>query len=206
MTEAAGFDPCASLRIADRWPQSRHEAPARSSPSAPARSSATRISPPIARPAFRSPGSTIRTGQRPQTLAGSMGRDRPSRSVEEAAAVEDAIFDLATPPAAHADDPAGACPDGASALIQKPMGSDLAEATEILEICRAQQAEGGGEFPAALRADDAGAQGCDRQGLARRGRRFRRLAGAGDAVAALGIPAQGRRASRSPCIRSTIST
>lgn len=57
------------------------------------------------------------------------------RTVEEAASVEGAIFDLATPPAAHAKVLA-ALPDGAAALIQKPMGSDLAAATEILRICR----------------------------------------------------------------------
>src|SRR4030095_5087991 len=49
-------------------------------------------------------------------------------SVDEAAEVEDAIFDLATPPSRHAD-VLEALPDGAVALIQKPMGSDLAEAT-----------------------------------------------------------------------------
>ncbi|MGQ3213277.1 Gfo/Idh/MocA family protein [Shinella sp.] len=57
------------------------------------------------------------------------------RTVEEAAAVENAIFDLATPPAAHAKVLA-VLPDGAAALIQKPMGADLAAATEILRICR----------------------------------------------------------------------
>jgi predicted dehydrogenase len=56
-------------------------------------------------------------------------------SVEEAAAVDGAIFDLATPPAAHAR-VLEALPDGAAALIQKPMGGDLAAATEILQICR----------------------------------------------------------------------
>ncbi len=56
-------------------------------------------------------------------------------SVEEAAAVEGAVFDLATPPARHAD-VLRALPDGAAALIQKPMGSDLDGATEILTICR----------------------------------------------------------------------
>jgi predicted dehydrogenase len=56
-------------------------------------------------------------------------------TIEEAVAVEGAIFDLATPPAAHARVLA-ALPDGASVLIQKPMGGDLAAATEILRICR----------------------------------------------------------------------
>lgn len=57
------------------------------------------------------------------------------RSAEEAAAVDNAIFDLATPPAFHAD-VLRALPDGAAALIQKPMGNDLAGASEILRICQ----------------------------------------------------------------------
>ena len=45
------------------------------------------------------------------------------------------VFDLATPPDAHADI-LRVLPEGAPALIQKPMGSDLAGASEILRICR----------------------------------------------------------------------
>ncbi|MCF3638800.1 Gfo/Idh/MocA family oxidoreductase [Rhizobium sp. TRM95111] len=56
-------------------------------------------------------------------------------SQEEALSVEGAVFDLATPPAAHAAI-LEALPDGSFALIQKPMGSDLAGATEILSVCR----------------------------------------------------------------------
>ncbi|UUP19788.1 Gfo/Idh/MocA family protein [Nitratireductor thuwali] len=56
-------------------------------------------------------------------------------SIEEAAAVEGAMFDLATPPSRHAE-VLSALPDGAAALIQKPMGSDLNEATHILALCR----------------------------------------------------------------------
>ncbi len=56
-------------------------------------------------------------------------------SAEEAIAVEGAIFDLATPPAAHAR-VLSMLPEGAAVLIQKPMGADLAAATEILRICR----------------------------------------------------------------------
>lgn len=56
-------------------------------------------------------------------------------SVEDAVAVEGAIFDLATPPAAHAHI-LRALPEGASVLIQKPMGADLDAATEILDLCR----------------------------------------------------------------------
>ncbi|HEX8047268.1 Gfo/Idh/MocA family protein, partial [Rhizobium sp.] len=53
----------------------------------------------------------------------------------EALAVEGVIFDLATPPAAHAAI-LGKLPRGSFTLIQKPMGSDLAGATEILKVCR----------------------------------------------------------------------
>ncbi|MFB2562905.1 Gfo/Idh/MocA family protein [Rhizobium sp. IMFF44] len=60
---------------------------------------------------------------------------RAFASEAEALAVERAIFDLATPPAAHASI-LGKLPRGAYALIQKPMGSDLAGATEILRVCR----------------------------------------------------------------------
>jgi predicted dehydrogenase len=56
-------------------------------------------------------------------------------SLAEAVAVENAIFDLATPPGRHAE-VLEALPDGAVTLIQKPMGADLAQATKILEICR----------------------------------------------------------------------
>ena len=56
-------------------------------------------------------------------------------SIEDAARVEGAVFDLATPPAAHAGI-LRALPEGAPALIQKPMGMDLAGATEILTVCR----------------------------------------------------------------------
>jgi predicted dehydrogenase len=56
-------------------------------------------------------------------------------TVAEAAAVEGAIFDIATPPERHAE-VLRALPDGSAVLIQKPMGQDLAGATEILGICR----------------------------------------------------------------------
>ncbi|MFV0411333.1 MAG: Gfo/Idh/MocA family protein [Paracoccus sp. (in: a-proteobacteria)] len=60
---------------------------------------------------------------------------RAFASIEEAVAAKGAVFDLATPPTAHAGILA-ALPEGAPALIQKPMGMDLAGATEILTICR----------------------------------------------------------------------
>jgi predicted dehydrogenase len=69
-----------------------------------------------------------------EKLAGEWGV-KAYRNPEEAASVEGAIFDLATPPQFHAP-VLKALPDGAPALIQKPMGADLAGATEILKICR----------------------------------------------------------------------
>ncbi|NKN38300.1 Gfo/Idh/MocA family oxidoreductase [Agrobacterium sp. a22-2] len=84
-------------------------------------------------------------------------------SLEQAAAVENAIFDLATPPAAHAKVLA-ALPDGAAVLIQKPMGSDLAAATEILKICRDKKLKAAVNFqlrfaPMMLALKDAIAKG-----------------------------------------------
>ncbi|WP_343313426.1 Gfo/Idh/MocA family oxidoreductase [Brucella sp. BE17] len=56
-------------------------------------------------------------------------------NIDEALAVEGAIFDLATPPSAHASI-LSQLPHGAAVLIQKPMGADLDAATQILKICR----------------------------------------------------------------------
>ena len=85
------------------------------------------------------------------------------RTVEEAASVEGAIFDLATPPAAHAK-VLSALPEGVATLIQKPMGSDLAAATEILHICRDRKLKAAVNFqlrfaPMLLALKDAIAKG-----------------------------------------------
>jgi predicted dehydrogenase len=84
-------------------------------------------------------------------------------SVEEAAAVPNAVFDLATPPSAHAAI-LQKLPDGAAVLIQKPMGNDLTEATEILKICRAKNLKAAVNFqlrfaPMMLALKDAIAKG-----------------------------------------------
>jgi predicted dehydrogenase len=55
-------------------------------------------------------------------------------SLKEAAA-QDAVFDVAAPPGAHQAILA-ALPAGASVLLQKPMGGDLAEASAIRAVCR----------------------------------------------------------------------
>ena len=56
-------------------------------------------------------------------------------TMEQALAIPNAVFDLATPPAAHLS-VLGQLPEGAVALVQKPMGSDLDEATAILRVVR----------------------------------------------------------------------
>ena len=56
-------------------------------------------------------------------------------SLDQAAAVPDAVFDLALPPQAHLD-VLPALPRGATVLLQKPMGCDLGEATQILHLAR----------------------------------------------------------------------
>ncbi len=74
-----------------------------------------------------------------------------------------AVYDLAVPPAAIASI-LRALPDGAVVLIQKPMGSDLAAADEILAICRARNLHAAMNFqlrfaPMALALKDAIAHG-----------------------------------------------
>jgi predicted dehydrogenase len=59
-------------------------------------------------------------------------------SLTEAAATQDCVFDVAAPPVAHAAIVA-ALPRGAAALIQKPMGLDLAAATRIRAVCRERE-------------------------------------------------------------------
>ncbi len=100
----------------------------------PAASSVMRICPPTGRPVFRLPGSTIRIGKRRarRRLGGAWTPLLPSRTL---LAVEGAIFDLATPPAAHAHI-LRALPEGASVLIQKLDGSGSRCRDRILDLCR----------------------------------------------------------------------
>ena len=98
-----------------------------------------------------------------QTLAETWGV-RPYRSVEEAAAVRNAIFDLATPPTVHASVLAS-LPEGSAVLIQKPMGVDLDGASDILRICRERQFKAAVNFqlrfaPLMLALKDAIVHGC----------------------------------------------
>ena len=55
-------------------------------------------------------------------------------TAEEASKQKNVIFDLATPPQAHASI-LKKLPERSGVLIQKPMGSNLNEATKIVEIC-----------------------------------------------------------------------
>jgi predicted dehydrogenase len=60
---------------------------------------------------------------------------RVFETIDEAASIRDAVFDVAIPP----QNIAGVLerlPSGASVLIQKPMGRDLADARRIVAICR----------------------------------------------------------------------
>ncbi len=77
----------------------------------------------------------------------------------EATADPSVIYDLAVPPAAIPGILRG-LPDGAIVLIQKPLGSDLAEADAILKICREKDLKAAVNFqlryaPHALAMKDA---------------------------------------------------
>ena len=69
------------------------------------------------------------------------GIERVYRSLEEVAAVEGCVFDIAAPPAAHRTI-LTALPPAAAVLIQKPLGLDLAQATDIRAVCRERRALG----------------------------------------------------------------
>ena len=55
-------------------------------------------------------------------------------SITEAAAQTNVVFDLATPPGEH-ESALAALPDGATVVIQKPMGRNVAEAERIAKLC-----------------------------------------------------------------------
>ena len=91
-------------------------------------------------PAWRKAGDEIAgvfdiDAARAGAVAEKFGGVRVFSSLDEALAAPGAVFDLATPSKAHAS-VLRRLPEGAAVLIQKPMGSDLDQATEILTICR----------------------------------------------------------------------
>ena len=74
---------------------------------------------------------------RAQQRAADWNIDVVHESLVSAAESNGVVFDLATPPAAHLQ-VLEALPDGSTVLLQKPMGSDLDEATAIRDLCRAK--------------------------------------------------------------------
>ncbi|HMG01882.1 MAG TPA: Gfo/Idh/MocA family oxidoreductase [Edaphobacter sp.] len=78
--------------------------------------------------------------EKAEALAKEFNVPRGFASIEEAIryAPADSIFDIATP-AKALPSILRQLPDGAAVLMQKPMGDTLAEAIEILRICRAKR-------------------------------------------------------------------
>lgn len=72
---------------------------------------------------------------RSRATAARFGVERVFASFEEALAAAGAVFDVAVPPAELARVVAR-LPEGSAALLQKPMGLDLSEATAIRAACR----------------------------------------------------------------------
>jgi predicted dehydrogenase len=94
-------------------------------------------------PAYRKAGLPIGgvydlDAARARSVADKFGVAKVFGSLDDALATKDAIFDLATPPGAHASVLERMSP-GSNVLIQKPMGADLDQATAILKICRERQ-------------------------------------------------------------------
>jgi predicted dehydrogenase len=90
-------------------------------------------------PAYRKAGFTVAgvydlEMARAQALADEWRIPSLFASLEDAAAAE-AVFDIAAPPVAHVA-LLEALPEGAAVLLQKPMGLDLAQATQIRDVCR----------------------------------------------------------------------
>lgn len=90
-------------------------------------------------PAYRKAGFTVAglydaDRERAAMLAAGWDGAAVFDSLEQAARA-DAVFDVAAPPVAHAAI-LGALPEGATVLLQKPMGLDLDAATAIRQVCR----------------------------------------------------------------------
>ena len=93
-------------------------------------------------PAYRLAGFPVwgiynRTRPRAEALAAEYGIPHVFDDLDEAiaAAPENVVFDLALPASMFAD-ALRRLPRGSHVLIQKPMGEDLRQAREILEVCR----------------------------------------------------------------------
>lgn len=91
-------------------------------------------------PAYRKYGIPVagiwnRNMDRAHAVANEFSIDNVYGSVEEATQRSDVIYDIATSPAAYVA-LLESIPEGSAVLIQKPLGLNLAEANEILKVCR----------------------------------------------------------------------
>jgi predicted dehydrogenase len=94
-------------------------------------------------PAYRKAGFPIAglydlDRERATKVAAQFGVARVFENLSEALAISGALFDLAVPPGAIASI-LRELPEGSPVLIQKPMGRDLRDATQILEIARTRK-------------------------------------------------------------------
>lgn len=96
-------------------------------------------------PAYKMAGFKVhsicnRTVEKAQALADAYQIPHVFSSTEEAIrkAPADAVFDL-TYPASMFASTLKMIPEGAHVLVQKPMGEDMAQANEILEVCRSRR-------------------------------------------------------------------
>ncbi|EQD29361.1 oxidoreductase domain-containing protein, partial [mine drainage metagenome] len=101
------------------------------------------------------------------------GIERVYVSLEQAAAVEGCVFDVAAPPVAQRSILATLAP-GAVVLVQKPLGLDLAQATAIRAVCRQRRLTAAVNFqlrfaPMMYAAADALARGLRRSAARSRG-------------------------------------
>lgn len=118
-------------------------------------------------PAYRKAGFTVAgvfdlDGERAEALAKAWDIPKVYATLDEAAAA-DGVFDVAAPHVAHRTI-LEALPEGASVLLQKPMGIDLAQASAIREVVRRRRLVASVNFqlrysPMMLAIADAIAQG-----------------------------------------------
>ena len=70
---------------------------------------------------------------------------RVFRSMAEAESVPDAIYDVATPPGAH-ESALAQLPNGATLVMQKPVGRNLEEARRIIKLCHRKKFKAAANF------------------------------------------------------------
>ena len=94
-------------------------------------------------PAYRKAGFPVAglfdvDSDKARSLAEEFEIGRIFRSIDEACAVQDAIFDVAVPPE-YEHEIVAALPKGSAVLLQKPMGVNLADARRICDTCHARK-------------------------------------------------------------------